>query len=97
MFAAGVATLVAEDKPLVETIALAAPQVVQLDWNTRALTAADLSGNGLTDLVVLNNDRAQIDLLYQLKPGTYRHRCRLPSASIAGSRSSPMRISKKSA
>jgi hypothetical protein len=29
-----------------------------------------LRGNGLTDLVVLNNDRAQIDLLYQLKPGT---------------------------
>jgi hypothetical protein len=68
--AAGVATLVAADKPLVETIAIGAPEVVKLDWNTRALTPCDLQGNGLTDLAVLNNDRAQIDLLYQLKPGT---------------------------
>ena len=60
----------ASAKPFVESIALGAPEVVKLDWNTRALTAADLSGNGLTDLAVLNNDRAQIDLLYQLKPGT---------------------------
>ena len=67
--AAGVATLVAADKPLVESIALGAPEVIKLDWNTRALTPCDLSGNGLTDLAVLNNDRAQIDLLYQLKPG----------------------------
>jgi hypothetical protein len=69
VLAAGIATLVAADKPLVQSIALGAPEVIKLDWNTRALTAVDLSGNGLTDLVVLNNDRAQIDLLYQLKPG----------------------------
>jgi hypothetical protein len=68
--AAGVATLVAADQPLVQSIALGAPEVVKLDWNTRALTPCDLRGNGLTDLAVLNNDRAQIDLLYQLEPGT---------------------------
>ena len=68
--AAGFATLFAADKPLVESIALGAPEVVKLDWNTRAITPCDLRGIGLTDLVVLNNDRAQIDLLYQLKPGT---------------------------
>jgi hypothetical protein len=68
-FAAGASLLIAADKPLVESIALGAPEVAKLDWNTRALTAADLNGDGLTDLAVLNNDRAQIDLLYQLKPG----------------------------
>jgi len=69
MLAAGFSALGA-DKPLAQSIALGGPEVAKLDWNTRALTAADLNGDGLTDLVVLNNDRAQIDLLYQLKPGS---------------------------
>ena len=69
VLAAGVSTFAAADRPLVETIALGGPEVAKLDWNTRARTAVDLNGDGLTDLVVLNNDRAQIDLLYQLKPG----------------------------
>ncbi|MGA3007657.1 MAG: VCBS repeat-containing protein, partial [Opitutaceae bacterium] len=67
--AAGAASPVIAEKPLGESIALGPPEVIKVDWNTRALTPADLSGNGLTDLAVLNNDRAQIDLLYQLKPG----------------------------
>lgn len=41
------------------------PQVIKLDWTTRALQAHDLDGDGLEDLAVINNDTAQIELLYQ--------------------------------
>ncbi|MFQ5719132.1 MAG: FG-GAP repeat domain-containing protein [Acidobacteriota bacterium] len=47
-------------------IVLGGPQVLKLDWNTRSLAAGDIDGDGLTDLAVLNNDRARIDLLLQL-------------------------------
>ena len=50
-------------------VLLRSPQVVKLDWNTRSLAARDIDGDGLTDLAVLNNDRARIDLLYQLAEG----------------------------
>jgi hypothetical protein len=46
-------------------IGFAEPQVIKLDWSTRALQTADLDGDGLEDLVVINNDTAQIELLYQ--------------------------------
>ena len=41
------------------------PKVIKLDWSTRALQAADLNGDGRQDLAVINNDTAQIELLYQ--------------------------------
>jgi hypothetical protein len=50
-------------------VALRGPEVVKLDWNTRALQVADLDGDGLADLAVANNDRSAIEVLYQLKPG----------------------------
>ena len=50
-------------------VALRGPEVVKLDWNTRALQVADLNGDGLADLAVANNDRSAIEVLYQLKPG----------------------------
>lgn len=46
-------------------IVISGPRVAKLDWNTRALTAADFNGDGLTDLALINNDRAKIDLLIQ--------------------------------
>ena len=50
-------------------VALRGPEVVKLEWNTRALQVADLNGDGLADLAVANNDRSSIEILYQLKPG----------------------------
>jgi hypothetical protein len=52
------------------TVSLSGPEVVKLDWNTRALTPVDVDGDGLTDLAVVNNDRAAIELLLQIKPGS---------------------------
>ena len=48
---------------------LTGPEVVKLDWNTRALTVADINNDGLNDLLVINNDTAKIDVLYQTKDG----------------------------
>lgn len=41
------------------------PKVIKLDWATRALQVADLDGDGRQDLALINNDKAQIELLYQ--------------------------------
>jgi hypothetical protein len=41
------------------------PQVLKLDWSTRSLEVADINMDGLQDLAVINNDTAQIELLYQ--------------------------------
>lgn len=50
-------------------IILGGPEVVKLDWNTRSLQSADLNQDGRRDLIVINNDRSSIDLLYQNVPG----------------------------
>lgn len=47
---------------------LLGPEVFKLDWNTRALVAVDLDADGRTDLALINNDRAAIELLYQRDP-----------------------------
>lgn len=48
-----------------EAISFGEPLVIKLDWSMRALQAHDLDGDGLKDLAVINNDTAQIELLYQ--------------------------------
>ncbi|MET0263648.1 MAG: VCBS repeat-containing protein, partial [Rariglobus sp.] len=53
-------------------VSLSGPEVQKLDWNTRVLQAVDINGDGLLDVLVANNDRATIDILYQLKPGEAR-------------------------
>ena len=41
--------------------------MIKLDWS--ALTpVSDLDGNGLADLVVINNGDTRIELLYQIDP-----------------------------
>ena len=52
-----------------DRIALNGPEVAKLDWNTRSLVAGDLDSDGLTDLALINNDRARIEILYQRAPG----------------------------
>jgi hypothetical protein len=66
--AVGSAVSLAAEKPAKE-VSLRGPEVVKLDWNTRSLQACDLNRDGLNDLVVANNDRSTIEILYQLKPG----------------------------
>ena len=44
------------------------PEIIKLDWNTRALVARDIDGDGRTDLALINNDSAAIELLYQTNP-----------------------------
>lgn len=64
---------------------LGGPEVAKLDWNTRALAAHDLDGDGRLDLVLINNDRAALELLYQLDPAVP------PEARPASSGSAPSR------
>lgn len=47
---------------------LRGPEVLKLDWNTRSLMAQDLDADGRIDLALINNDRASIELLYQIDP-----------------------------
>jgi hypothetical protein len=49
-------------------VGLSGPEVFKVDWNTRALTACDVDRDERVDLVLLNNGRAKIDILYQRKP-----------------------------
>lgn len=60
------ATAAAADQPPVE---LGGPLVVKLSWGARALVAHDLDGDGRTDLALIDNDHARLDLLYQRRPG----------------------------
>lgn len=65
LFSFHVSSVSAAAKP----IAFTGPDVVKLDWGTRSLCVGDLNGDGLPDIAVANNDRATIEILYQLKPG----------------------------
>ncbi|HTJ78876.1 MAG TPA: VCBS repeat-containing protein [Rariglobus sp.] len=53
-------------------VVLGGPEIEKLDWNTRALQAVDVDGDHLQDIVLANNDRSTVDILYQLKPGAVR-------------------------
>lgn len=50
-------------------VLLSGPEVSKLDWGVRAVTAGDVDGDGKTDLALLNNDRARVEVLYQREPG----------------------------
>jgi hypothetical protein len=50
-------------------VTLRGPEVMKLDWNTRAMQVGDLNRDGLNDIIVANNDHSTIEILYQLKPG----------------------------
>lgn len=61
--------LVAEESAVSLNYGFGEPEIVKLDWSTRALTPTDLDNDGLRDLVLINNDTARIELLYQLPEG----------------------------
>ena len=50
-------------------LSFSGPEVLKLDWSTRSLNVSDLNSDGLNDLVLINNDTAKIELLYQLADG----------------------------
>ncbi len=47
-------------------LSFSGPEVLKLDWSTRSLTVSDVDNDGLNDLIVINNDTAKIELLFQL-------------------------------
>ena len=60
---------------------LTGPRVAKVDTSSRGLSAGDLDGDGRQDLALINNDHAQIDLLYQRTPEELKEaaRTKLPS------------------
>ncbi|HEV7924996.1 MAG TPA: FG-GAP-like repeat-containing protein [Verrucomicrobiae bacterium] len=52
----------AEDKPA--SFGFTGPEIFPIDDGISLLRAADLNGDGLTDLIVVNNKRSKISLLY---------------------------------
>ena len=50
----------------VASFSFSGPEVLKLDWGTRALNVSDVNQDELSDLVVINNDTAQIEIFYQL-------------------------------
>ena len=45
------------------------PTVIKLDWDTRSLRSGDINGDGLNDLLLVNNDRGRIDFLLRRGEG----------------------------
>ena len=68
--------LVAGPAAVAGSFQLEGPLVSKVDWNTRGLSAGDLDGDGRADLALINNDRAQIDLLYQRTPAEMKEAAR---------------------
>ena len=50
-------------------LSFSGPEVLKLDWNTRSLNVSDMNNDGLNDLILINNDTAKIEILYQLSEG----------------------------
>jgi len=64
-----VGTLALAESPKPSPLYFDGPEVVKLDWATGSPRAADFNGDGLTDLAIINADRARIEFLLQRKDG----------------------------
>ncbi|MGF1482755.1 MAG: FG-GAP repeat domain-containing protein [Opitutales bacterium] len=76
-FLASIAGFLASVQPIsaeLPPVRLAGPLVQPLEWGTRGLTTADVDNDGRNDLIVLNNDQAKIEILYQLSEERPRQR-----------------------
>ena len=61
----GATTAPPADKPAKESFGFSGMEMYKLDWDTSNLRLADVNGDGLTDVVVVNNARARIECLLQ--------------------------------
>jgi len=50
-------------------LSFAEPEVLKLDWATRSLNVCDIDQDGLQDMAIINQDTAQIELLFQREKG----------------------------
>jgi hypothetical protein len=66
VLASGFSEAVGKDS---STYGFGEPEIIKLDWSTRSLISTDLNGDGLQDLLVLNNDTSRIELLHQIPEG----------------------------
>jgi len=56
-----------EEATFKQTLSLDTPEVLKLDWGARSLEVNDLDKDGLSDLVVVDNDLNRIQFFYQLE------------------------------
>src|SRR5271157_263968 len=61
---AGVLVCAAAPEDKLASFGFTGPEVFPIDNSISLLHAADLDGDGLTDLIVVNNARSKINLLY---------------------------------
>ena len=59
----------AEKKTAVERVGFTGPEIFPIEQQVESLRAADLNGDGLKDLVVANNRRSKITILYNRTGG----------------------------
>lgn len=52
------------------SLELEGPEVIKTGWNSGSLVASDIDGDGRTDLALLNNDHARIEVLTQRPAGS---------------------------
>ena len=69
-------------KPAKEPFGFSGMEMYKLDWDTHNLRLADVNGDGLTDIVVVNNARARIECLLAA-PENRRRRRRAPAPKPA--------------
>jgi hypothetical protein len=58
------------------------PEIFPIDNDISLLRSADLNGNGLNDLIVVNNARSKIDLLYNQTGNTNRNKNAKPAGKL---------------